>query len=341
MRLTTRSLLVLGSMIALALIGGCASVGAYSGAPLKTIDGPEDPELLAGTHGTLVVLDRDDDTHLRVIRLPSVDEREIELPVHALSISGPDDQGRVAYLTRTDEIGLRRYTVRVLSLASASDEPIFERSCAPDVSAQIALSPSSGLVAFTSAPDDYESSGSSPWLLELIDVTTKTVKHVSGSMPMRTPCWFPDGRRVAFFEWRADDRTTITSIADARSGTRRVARETQGQEWLVGVSADGSTLLFALAGVDGRARRADAETGRTRPDDLELPGLHRAEIVGDLGDGKYLYGALPTSGVAQEARRGYVWPHDVKLADARTRKFVTVVPQMWGVASYGAFDREP
>jgi hypothetical protein len=337
----TRSGIALALVVSMtiAVISGC--IGPQVPSQPGTIDGPETPELLASTHGTLVVLDRDDDSHLRVIHLPSLKERTVALSGHAASVSGPDDQGRVAYLLRIEGFDARQHEVRVLSLVNGTDALIVERNSADDVSSQIALAPHGGLVAFTLSPDDVDSTGSMPWMLEVIDVTSKKSAPTKSPNAMRRPCWFPDGRQLAYFEWRADDRKTFTSVLDAQSGSHRVIRQTDGQEWLQGAAADGRTLWYALAGEGERARRVDVASGRSLDEDLRLPGLYRADVVADLGDGRFVYSALPTSGVEQHLRRGYVWPNDVKLADARTGKFVTVVKQMWGVASYGAFDREP
>jgi hypothetical protein len=337
----TRSGILLPLATAIALLVPSACLGPHVPTQPGTIDGPEDPDLLATAHGTLVVLDRDDDSHLRVIRLPSLKERTVALSGHAASVSGPDDEGRVAYLVRTEGFDARKHTVRVLSLVNGSDAQVAERSSPDDMSSQMALAPRGGLVAFTTAPDDYESTDSGPWNLEVIDVTSKKSARTTSTNAMRRPCWFPDGRQLAFFEWRPDDRKTFTSLLDAASGSRHLVRETDGQEWLQGVAADGRTLMYALAGEGERARRVDVATGKSWEEDLRLPGLYRSDVVADLGDARFLYSALPTSGVEQRLRRGYVWPNDVKLADARTGKFVTVVRQMWGVASYGAFDREP
>jgi hypothetical protein len=326
--------------------GGCflprSLVGPFPGPPLPTVDGPEEPELLREARGTLVVLDREDPSHLQVVSLPSLEQRRIAVANHTTDISGPDSDGRVVYIQEEGDYRGDAHCLRVASLVNGSDRLLLTRKGCLNPCSKIVLSPSGGLVAFLSSVDrggyDY-----TPWNLEVIDITTGGLTKVDGAITQHTPCWLPDGWHLAYVEWRFEDRTLTTSILDVQSGERRVVREGRLRGMVRGVAPGGASLLF---GEGEHLCRVAADTGLVLEDDLRLPGnldqsaepTNSWAVVADLGDGKFLYDALPTAGVPQKLRAGFIWPNDVKLCDVRTGRFVTVVSQLWGVATYGSLD---
>lgn len=312
------------------LCTSCLDFGPVPGPPLPTIDGPESPDLLHGTSGTLLTVDRDDDARLNVIRLPSLERRTIDVVGCALCISGPDDAGRVAYIQTHYDEGDSRYALRCVSLVDGSDTRILAREGRLASPSWVALSPSGARAAFLSATED--DGHYTPWVLEIVDLASRHVTPVSGTIAQHRPCWFPDGRRLAFVESKKEDRTSITSILDVISGERSVVREApQGEQFTV--SADGESLFFEDA---RQIRRVDARSGSIVESDLRLPG-GGSELI-HLAGHEFLYQGPPTTGAEQKLRDGFMWPHDIKLADAQSGAFVTVVPQLWGMASYGAFD---
>jgi hypothetical protein len=319
--------------IALALCNACVlfDVGPFPGDPLPTVDGPEEPAVLEGTSGTLVVFEREDASHLRVLSLPALQERTIGVVGEAKCVSGPDDNGRVVYVQTKHGAGRWTYALRCVSLVDGADKLLLERNGELNVACEVALAPTGGLTAFTSSIDragyDY-----SPWVLEIVDVATGATQLVDGSITQHRPCWFPDGRQLAFVEWRSADRTRITSVLDVRTSDRRVVRESSDDELLSAASLYGGELLFASK---RGLCRIDAQSGRTSGEDIHLPG--NMWMLGELDGGKFLYEGLPTTGVEQRVRHAYIWPNDIKLADAQSGKFVTVVPRVWGAASYGRF----
>ena len=314
------------------LCTACLDVGPLPGPPLPTVDGPEDPTLLQGTSGTLVTVDREDDSHLSVIRLPSLERRAIDVVACALCISGPDDAGLVAYIQTHYDEGDSRYALRCVSLVDGSDTRILAREGRLASPSWVALAPTGGRAAFTSATED--DGHYTPWVLEVVDLASRHVTRISGSIAQHQPCWFPDGRRLAFVEWRSEDRTSITSVLDVISGERRVVREAPEREHFT-VSSDGQSLFFESA---KELCRVDPRSGAVVERDLHLPGGGSNLI--HLGDHEFVYEGVPTTGVEQKLRAGFMWPMDIKLGDAHSGAFVTVVPHLWGMATYGSFDRK-
>lgn len=312
------------------------------GPPLPTIDGPEDPGLVRDVRGTLVVIDREDQSHLQLVSLPSLERRSIAVQSRTTDASGPDSDGRVVYVQEEDDQGREAYHLRIVSLVDGSDMLLVTRKGRLNPCSAVVLSPHGGLVAFLSSVDrgayDY-----TPWQLEVIDTASGRITNIDGAITQHTPCWLPDGGHLAFTEWRSEDRTLITSIFDVESGDRRVVRAGKSRGMVRGVDPDGTSLLF---GEGEELCRVNAATGRILEDGLRLPGsldlsgepTNSWAVIADLGDGRFLYDALPTTGVKQELRAGFMWPNDVKLCDVRTGRFVTVVPQLWGVAAYGSFE---
>ncbi len=341
LRRFTEVLLLVGL---LGLATGCPLLSWHEGAPLPTVEGPEDPALLGGAHGTLVAVDRQDPSTLQVVRLGGLETRAVPIVGRAMSVSGPDEDGRVVYLERGEDHRGEWYRLRVVSLRTGGDSLILKRQGSLNPSSAIALSPRGGQLAWTSAIDrggyDY-----GPWMLEVLDLASGRSVSIDGEITQHHPQWFPDGQRLVFVEWRASDRCLITSVVDLRSGERRVLREGRTGGMARGVCADGTAVLFG----DGRTLcSVDPADGRVVADDLELPGnIHgRGDptnswaVVADLSSAKFLYEALPTAGAQQELVSGYVYgaKWTVKLCDAHTHAFVTVVPHIWGDVSYGPFD---
>jgi hypothetical protein len=302
-------------------------VGPFPGPPLATIEGPEDPAVLQGTSGTLVVVDREDDSRLRIIRLPSLEPRTIDVVGRALCISGPDVDGRVAYLQYDEDRST--YSLRFVSLVDGGQTQLLERRGILNPMSWVAISPRGGLLAFTSSIDrggyDY-----TPWVLEIVDIASGEVRTIDGAITQYCPCWCPDGKHLVLVGWRGEDRTSITSILDVISGDRHVVHEVEERE-TVFLSSDGDSLFF---GHGEQLRRIDARSGTLLNDDVRLPGAIGSNVI-DLDAHKFLYEARPTTGVDQRLRAGFMWPHDIKLCDAETGRFVTVVSQLWGMASYG------
>ena len=326
----------------LSILPGCFLFFWHEGRPLPTVDGPEDPSLLVGTLGTLVAVDWLEPDTLQVIRLPGLERRTVPLVGDAETLTGPDAEGRVVYID-CDSFGPSEYRLRVVSLRTGDDAVLLERKGDLNPSSSIALSPTGGQLAFTSSIDrggyDY-----TPWMLELIDISTGHSTQIEGEIKQHHPLWFPDSQQLALVEWRDSDHFMVASILNVSSRERRVLREGQTYGMARGVSADGHAVLF---GDGGPMCRVDASTGRILDEPFGLIGAAYGDsptnswvLIADLGSDKILYDGLPTTGTQQQLvagfRSGAKWT--VKLCDTHTGAFVTVIPQVWGEVSYGAFD---
>jgi len=184
-----------------------------------------------------------------------------------------------------------------------------------------------------------------PYRLDVVDVATGDLRTVVEEARVRRPCWFPDGRRIAFGGDREDGPDEATWIVDVESGQRR--------QLCVGevrcVSTDGRTLLVGRL---GSLQRIDSATGEVIDEDIELAGPlavigmrvpHEGrDVHADISGHGILYDALPTTGSPQVLVAGYMGPtakHTVKLCDRNGARFVTIVPSTWGGGlSYGRFD---
>jgi hypothetical protein len=70
-----------------------------------------------------------------------------------------------------------------------------------------------------------------------------------------------------------------------------------------------------------------------------LPTRTHWGLIADLGEGKVLHEANPTTGAEQALVSG--WNHGakwtIKLFDLRSGAFVTVIPHVWGPVDFGPF----
>lgn len=329
--------------------GAFCVFGPHPGSPLQPVDGPEDPSLLHGVHGTVVAIDRQKPSVIQIVSLPDLCQRLVPLSGRAMTLSGPDNEGRVVYVERESGTQGPRYRLRVVSLLTGIDSVLVERPGSLHPISLVALSPTGGRIAFTSSIDRSNSYDYSPWILELIDISSGQSTRIDGEITQHHPCWFPDSQRLAFAEWQESQRRVSTSILEVSTGIRRVVTQGDRRSLVRGIVTDPSLLLFGEA---NRLCLADPETGSIVEDNLELPGRMGREdpdptnswgIVGDAGGGRVLYHALPTTGADQQlvSGRPYGAKWTIKLCDLHTKSFVTVVPYVWGEVSYGAFDLPP
>jgi hypothetical protein len=328
-------------------LGGCFALdmfcasSSHAGRLLPTIDGPEEPALLTGTSGTLVVLDHQDSHHIEVVSFPDLERHRIHIDGEPFTISGPDDQGRVVCLEADEWKGLHRrptYLLRVVSLWNGKECTRFERPGDLSLGSSITLAPVGGHVALIrSFVLDGDKTTEST--LEVIDISSGRSTTVAGEITYAR--WFPDGRHLAIVERRSSDCVPVTSVLDLENGERRILRD----GGVRGVGHDGASLWFG--GADGLCR-VDVSTGKVLEMGLRLKGCLGSDpegdpgyLVADLGDGKVLYDALPTTG-ADQAIVVLGWESlakwTIKLCDDRTGAFVTVVPHIWGKADYGRVD---
>src|SRR4029077_9622890 len=122
---TTRLLIACVTAILPICASGCflphSLVGPFPGPPLPTIDGPEDLGVLRNVRGTLVVLDREDQSHLQLVSLPNRERRTIAVPYRTTDISGPDSDGHVVCIQEESDCRGDAHNLRVVSLVNGGD----------------------------------------------------------------------------------------------------------------------------------------------------------------------------------------------------------------------------
>jgi hypothetical protein len=303
------------------------------GSPGPTVDGPERAEVLSGTTGTIVAIDSVESCRLQIISLPGLETEYFDLREPPVSLSGPDEEGRLAVLSR----GWNSYSVSVVSLRDGSRERILNRRGWLHASSKVALSPAGGKLALVSSLDrgGYDFT---PWALEVIDLASGKSTAIPGSLEQMGVLWLPDSKRIAIIEREPEDETSHTSLLDLETGERRVLCEGRVR----GVTRDG---LHLFVGTEDDLRRIEVATGRTEDQTISLPGIHDWDpgstwfLLGEAAPGKVLYEAMPTTGTRQKLvfgwRHGSMWT--VKLADIDSSEFITAVPYVWGEASYGCW----
>jgi hypothetical protein len=88
--------------------------------PLPTVDGPEDPALLADLRGALILSDHS--RELRILSLPERTERTLVLDEPSHAHTAIDQQGRLAYVVR----GRRSYELRLASIHGGEERVLVE-----------------------------------------------------------------------------------------------------------------------------------------------------------------------------------------------------------------------
>jgi hypothetical protein len=273
----------------------------------ETVPGPESDKLLPATTGyTLFVFGRDRpqgivDGDIVAVELPTLKDtvvrprparNQADMPnIHTLS--GPDAEGRVAYIEDhffvADEKN-RRHLLKIIQLDGTKDIELFTRPGDAmwghgDIGADLELSPVGGRVAFLSGithvqmPSAYLSAGT----VEIWDVTKKTGTK-TGVKALEGLAWFPDGKRLAYV--KLVERKAVPGDQPADSlGTsferwpkipavfvRDVDAQTETflhVGWHPVVSFDGQSVL--VSDNEGGWRRVDVLTGKSAS--ATWPGL--------------------------------------------------------------------
>jgi hypothetical protein len=352
------------ALAGLLLIPGCGRDQPRQPKP-PTVDGPEATDLVAGITGLLVI--EEPVGGLVGVRLPDLGRVEIRPPGRErnalLSLSGPDDQGRIVFVEQVAD----GFVVKSIQADGSREEVVFERS--GDRPARTigspALAPTGGRVALVSdvetlfmkaPPETTFEEGA----LELWDLATggggKTgQKALDGSVS-----WFPDGNRFAYaalispqtVEDRVFDayftalgqadsivptvtrRIPVVLIHDLAAGERKVI--------LIGrnplVSTDGREILLQAIGEQWILYDVAAGTSEA----IDWPGRYRTGPVAytlpspiALVRGRRLiYRGVPTTGAptrTTEHNSPFVGEKQMltlKVARLGTGAFQTVIPYL-------------
>lgn len=372
-------MLRVGVAIAVALL----AAGCQAEPTTTTVPRPETPALIAevdrplvfeGTRGAIEVLEPGKADPRVVLPLPDRSARDIPT-IHALS--GPDDQGRIAYLEDHFFVANereRRHALKSVQVDGTADTEYFTRpgdamwagSAAGkgEIGRSLALAPRGGNVALLShlKPKQMPQALLNVGRLEIWNLDAKTGKSAAVTAIDEPMAWFPDGQRLVYAKFvRRDslpkDAPGLDTFGQYFGQTwpelpclhvfdlATNQSEFFSVGWQAVVSPDGATVYVGGWGKDGEAWIA-VDAANKSIKGVGLPG-QRGPIVGATAGGRLIYWAYPTEGRASGFTRnnsplsGPKQLLTIKVADPATRQFATLLPSIdpRNQVSYGGAGR--
>jgi hypothetical protein len=328
-----------------ALSTSACSLKGVATLPMQTVAGPESKTLLPQWLGTIAHVSLQGD--IVATQLPSLTTSILGKPKNASAVyqlSGPDKQGRVAYVLEDEDKTL--FSLNVIS-PGGHEKSLFTRSGAPlwdkSVGEQLSLSPSGGKIGLISHCHSTQMANPPALLwqgtLEIWKINGMKMK-VRQQHILAADCglsWFPDGRRLVYVELvnRAQvpngsgfgrdihwPEIPIVSVLDLVTGKR----ETLGVGWHPIVSLDGKSVV--VQEWDNSLQRIDVASRHSVP--IAVPGLW-GRVVAVNGD-NILYWGLPTTGTPNQFTKynsplsGPKQMMSIKAGVVVNREFQTVVP---------------
>jgi hypothetical protein len=326
---------------ALLLRGGALALATSCGTLLPTVKGPEDSSVLTSLHGTLLVPPGlDDRSSFDLYALPSTVPHRITLAAGTIDSSGPDADGRIAYLTR--DWFESRTQLRLRSLESGKDLVIREWADVLERGCTLAISPGSAQVAVVRSNKSHEEGAVDDGLddasVDVIDLESGEVLATKSKVYRPLIRWSSDGRRLLiaangpFFPAASAlyDATTHDLVATDRAGLRKLAPEFSAElpnNW--------------SGGFDQPMTDVPSDERSNTPGLLLDESVPRT-VIGVVDGRIALYHGLPTEGTEQKfipfARLGPTAEWTIKASDLKTGAFCTVVPYLRSVARYVPVD---
>ena len=346
----------LGTLVALGALAACSP-------KVPTVPGPETPELLTRLRGHLVMAQpRGGIVRVSfpggataVVRAAAGSEVKVFATVH--SLSGPDEEGRIAYVEDhffTAEEKDRKHQLKTIQLDGSKDTVHIERAGSPLAGAAggkgrigryLALSPRGGKVAFVTGlegrqmPDALLQEGA----LEVVDLATATSKVVAEHVVDQPLAWLPDGKRLLHVVLLAKTALPAGSVGQQGPGTLELAWEQVPAVHVLDLETGTSSYLCVgsrpIAAADGKSVWVGAWQSRAKLTwvNVGMDGKHGklTTIPGDANGliaaeptGLLLDWAWPTAG-AQSGMAGEGTPMlCIKAVDPGTQQFVTLLPQI-------------
>jgi hypothetical protein len=360
-------------LAALPFFGLC--IGCHRLTPsTPTVDGPEATDLISAVEGHLVWTRPRGE--LRVVHLPSREQTVLREPAPSSeasfpvihSISGPDSEGRIAYIEDwffVTEDRHRKHVLKTMRVDGTQDQEIFERkgsamwsaTAAGDgrIGSQLALAPTGGRVALVTDIDFVQMDDPSAHLtvgsLEVWSTTTKShrtfpVKVLDQATRNSSELsWFPDGIHLAYVELvsRVESEATLRESASFGSGFHQwprmpavhVLNVDTGERrflhlgWSPVVSADGDWVVVSDG--EGRLTLIDANEGASKS--AHFAGIISGPgVIAVLQGGLALYWGWPTTGTAiQYTDAGSSGRHalvTIKVGEVNSQRFQTAIPSL-------------
>ncbi len=339
---------------------------AVCGCPheVQTVPGPESEGLSKRMSG--YILHAAPGRGILAVSLPDLKEtvvRPLSAPndvvddptIHTLS--GPDNEGRVAYIEDhffVQNQANRRHLLKIINIDGTGDIALFSRpgdamwaaSAAGkgEIGAHLALAPTGGKAAFLSGLSDKQMPGArfSQGTIEIWDVNKRErlpLKIRSVDQPMS---WFPDGTKLAIVRFiaRRDVPNSGVSvdefgsghytgawgelpaiyILDIRSGETRFL----SLGWVPIVSANGKAVFVGAWIPDSKEgikmvwKHVDVATGVAT--DVTWPGS-AGDLIANPVDDLVLYWGLATTGAKTMLST-------IKVAVLNSGRFQTVIPEI-------------
>jgi hypothetical protein len=334
--------------------------------PLPTINGPETLNLLPQIHGVLLTRHRramDGLTaEIAAVELPGLQQAIIRPPADAryveiTQVSGPDENGRIAYVQENADGGSARLgTVRldgtenrVISTASGERHSVF--------GAYPTLAPRGGNIAVMQRTHEDADSAQPAELQQLTiwNVDTKQRSHTAVGAEDIGVSWFPDGDSLVYVAALREDDILPTTLDDLTGNDPACLQYIHGMKLVpvvsvldIGsgrihplhagtnpvVSSDGRSVLLRCGGfvVLDAANHTVVPARWAGDSQLHMVWLgHIQTPLAFLGGNVVVYRGLPTTGAPVifdplGSVDGGGQLVTIKIAALGTREFQTVIP---------------